>query len=82
MQLPVFRGSETQRVSKIIDWLFKNIKPRRWGAQEFEAKFFHRSPEQIIREGHVCYMLPCFDLGAVAAELLLANGFISYLSKE
>ncbi len=75
MNLPVFAGTERQKVSKIIDWLFKNIKTKKWTREEFEKKLFSRTPEQVISEGHVCYMFPCVDLCAVASELLLANGF-------
>jgi hypothetical protein len=34
-----------------------------------------RSPEEILRDGHICFATPCFDLSSVTAEILKGRGY-------
>ena len=75
LELPVFEGSQMEKVSQILDWIGKNIEKRRWTDEEIEEKFAKRSAVEILNDGHTCYMNPCGDYTFVTAEILKRNGF-------
>lgn len=67
-------SSQRKRAIKIVTWVDEALERRTWGGEEIGEKIMRRSPEEILREGHICFAAPCFDLTSVTAEILQATG--------
>ena len=61
-------------VSSTLFWLDKRVKRRRWSDSEIDEQFAKRSAEQVLAEGHTCYMNPCLDFTLVLHDTLRING--------
>jgi len=72
--LPIFSGSELQKVQQAIDWYYAHTDPVKVSPEQFEREFFSRSPEQILRERHVDYQAPCPSFTGLVGQVLLKSG--------
>lgn len=62
--------SEKDRAVRIVRWVDATLERRIWEGDEIERKIMRRTPEEILREGHICFAAPCFDLTSVTLEML------------
>ena len=74
-QIPVFRGTETERLEQAIKWVKRKVRLRRWTNQEIGKFFSKRTPREILDSGHAFYMNSCLDRTLVLMETLKANDF-------
>jgi len=74
-KLPVFSGTEMQRLQKCIRWVKRNVALQRWQNQRVAREFSVRSPKQIIASGQTFYMGNCLDRTIVLMQALKKNNF-------
>lgn len=66
---------EKEQAIRIVLWVDSFLERRIWDGKDIERNLMRRSPEEILRDGHICFATPCFDLTSVTAEVLKDSGF-------
>ena len=74
-EIPLFSGTEMEKVEQCIKWVKRNIQSTRWSDEKIERYLSKRTPKQIIDSGQVFYLRSCLDRTLVLIETLKRNGF-------
>lgn len=74
-EIPVFSGSEIERIKKCVKWVKKNVKLKRWPDKRVEKEWSVRTPKQVLESGQTFYMGNCLDRTTVFLEVLKKNNF-------